>query len=49
LVNGFGNFALTAVAYLLAAQTEARGRLPVRFIATVHQRNPIAGVTSSTA
>lgn len=41
---GDADFALTAVVYLLAAQTEARGRLPVRFIATAHQRNPIAGV-----
>jgi len=41
---GDADFALTGVAYLLAAQTEAGGRLPVRFVATAHQRNPIVGV-----
>lgn len=41
---GDADFALTSVVYLLAAQTETRGRLPVRFVATCHQRNPIAGV-----
>lgn len=41
---GDADFALTAVVYLLAAQTEAAGRLPVRFVATAHQRNPIVGV-----
>ncbi len=41
---GDADFAFTSVAYLLAAQTEAAGRLPVRFIATAHQRNPIVGV-----
>ncbi len=41
---GDADFALTSVAYLLAAQTEAAGCLPVRFIATAHQRNPIVGV-----
>ncbi|MDQ3630833.1 MAG: ABC transporter substrate-binding protein [Actinomycetota bacterium] len=41
---GQADFALTSVVYLLAAQTEAAGSLPVRFVATAHQRNPIAGV-----
>lgn len=41
---GDADFALSGVAYLLAAQTEADGRLPVRFAAISHQRNPISGV-----
>ena len=41
---GDADFALTSVVYLLAAQTETAGRLPVRFVATCHQRNPIAAV-----
>lgn len=41
---GYADFALTAVLYLLAAQTEAAGSVPVRFVATAHQRNPITGV-----
>jgi ABC-type nitrate/sulfonate/bicarbonate transport system substrate-binding protein len=41
---GDADFALSSVAYLLAAQTEAEGRLPVRFAAVSHQRNPIAGI-----
>lgn len=41
---GAADFALTSVAYLLAAQSEAGGRLPVRFVAVSHQRNPIVGV-----
>lgn len=41
---GDADLALTSVAYLLAAQTEAAGRLPVRFVAACHQRNPIVGV-----
>ncbi|MGI8624135.1 MAG: ABC transporter substrate-binding protein [Solirubrobacteraceae bacterium] len=41
---GNADFALTSVVYLLAAQTETAGRLPVRFVATCHQRNPIVGV-----
>ncbi len=40
---GHADLAFTAVVYLLAAQTEAAGRLPVRFVATAHQRNPITG------
>lgn len=41
---GMADFALTSVAYLLAAQTAADGRLPVRFAAIAHQRNPLCGV-----
>jgi len=44
VATGDADFALTAVVYLLAAQTQTEGRLPVRFIATAHQRNPIAAV-----
>ncbi len=44
LAAGDAELALTGVAYVLAAQSEAAGRLPVRFVATAHQRNPIAGV-----
>ncbi len=41
---GYADFALSGVAYLLAAQTQLAGRLPVRFVAVAHQRNPIAAV-----
>ncbi len=41
---GDADFALSAVTYLLAAQTELAGRLPVRFAAVSHQRNPITAV-----
>lgn len=41
---GYADFALSGVAYLLAAQTELGGRLPVRFVAVSHQRNPITAV-----
>jgi hypothetical protein len=41
---GHADVALTSVSEVLAAQTEAAGRLPVRFLATAHQRNPIVGV-----
>ncbi len=44
VATGHADFALTAVVYLLAMQTEAGGHLPVRFVAMAHQRNPIAGV-----
>jgi ABC-type nitrate/sulfonate/bicarbonate transport system substrate-binding protein len=40
--SGYVDFALTSVAYLLAAQTELDGRLGARFAAVSHQRNPIA-------
>ncbi len=41
---GDADFAISSVAYLLAAQTELGGRLPVRFAAVAHQRNPIVGI-----
>jgi len=41
---GDADFALSSVAYLLAAQTELNGRLPVRFAAVSHQRNPIVAI-----
>lgn len=44
---GRADLALTSVAYLLAAQTMTGGRLPVRFAAVSHQRNPICGVVRS--
>ena len=42
--SGYVDFALTSVAYLLAAQPELDGRLGARFAAVSHQRNPIAGI-----
>jgi len=44
---GQADFALTSVAYLLVARTAAGGRLPVRFAAISHQRNPIVGIVRS--
>ena len=44
IAAGDADFALSSVAYLLAAQTELGGALPVRFAAVAHQRNPIVGV-----
>jgi hypothetical protein len=44
LAAGDADFALTSAVHVLAAQTHADGRLPVRFVATFHQRNPIVGV-----
>jgi len=41
---GDADFALTSAVHVLDAQTRAAGRLPVRFVATFHQRNPIAAV-----
>lgn len=41
---GRADFALSGVAYLLAAQTELAGALPVRFVAVAHQRNPITAI-----
>ncbi len=41
---GEADFALTSVAYALAAQTELEGRLGARFAAVSHQRNPIAAI-----
>ncbi|MDQ3357007.1 MAG: ABC transporter substrate-binding protein [Actinomycetota bacterium] len=42
--SGHVDFALTSVAYALAAQTELDGRLGARFAAVSHQRNPIAAI-----
>ncbi len=44
VASGDADFALTSVAYLLAAQTDAGGSLPVRFVAISHQRNPIVAL-----
>ncbi len=44
VADGDADFALTSAVYLLAAQSEASELLPVRFVATAHQRNPIVGV-----
>lgn len=44
IAAGDADFGLSSVAYLLAAQTELGGRLPVRFAAVAHQRNPIVGI-----
>ncbi len=44
VASGEVDFALTSVAYLLAAQTELEGRLGARFAAVSHQRNPIAAI-----
>ncbi len=44
VAKGDADFALTAAVYLVAAQTESASRLPVRFVAAAHQRNPIVGV-----
>ncbi len=41
---GAADFALTSAVHLLAAQHGAAGHLPVRFVATFHQRNPIVAV-----
>ncbi len=44
---GEAEFALTSVAYLLAGQAAAEGRLAARFAAVFHQRNPIAALVAS--
>jgi len=41
---GEADFALTSVAYQLAAQTELDGDFGARFVAISHQRNPIAAI-----
>jgi ABC-type nitrate/sulfonate/bicarbonate transport system substrate-binding protein len=46
---GEADFALTSVAYVLAAQNELDGRLGARFAAVSHQRNPIAAVVREDA
>jgi len=44
LAEGYADFALSGVPYLLAAQAELGGTLPVRFVAVSHQRNPITAI-----
>lgn len=44
VADGYADFALSGVPYLLAALAEVDGRLPVRFVAVSHQRNPITAV-----
>ncbi len=46
LAAGAADFGVTTVPYVLAAQAEAGGGLPVRFISVFHQRHPIAGVVA---
>ena len=41
---GIADFALTSAVHVLHAQSRASERLPVRFVAAFHQRNPIAAV-----
>jgi hypothetical protein len=41
---GAADFGLTSAVHVLAAHTRAGSRLPVRFVAAFHQRNPIVGV-----
>ncbi len=45
--RGAAEFGLTSVPYVMAAQAEAKGAIPVRFVASLHQRNPIAGLVRS--
>jgi hypothetical protein len=47
VAGGGADFALSSVAYLLAAQAEADGRLAARFAAVFHQRNPIAALVAN--
>ncbi|MDQ6778206.1 MAG: ABC transporter substrate-binding protein [Actinomycetota bacterium] len=47
VADGEADFALTSVAYLLAGQSAAEGRLAARFAAVFHQRNPIAALVAS--
>lgn len=44
VARGDVDFAMSAVAYVLAAQTEAKGSLPARFVAVLHQKDPIAAL-----
>ncbi len=44
VASGEADFGLTAVPYVLAAQTELDGRLGARFATMSHQRNPIAAI-----
>ena len=47
VASGYADFALSGILYLLAAQTELDGRLPVRFVAISHQRNPITAIVAA--
>jgi len=49
VAEGHADFALTAVAYLLCAQTDAGATVAARFAAVAHQRNPIAAVVREDA
>lgn len=42
--EGVADLALTSVAYMLAGQTAARGRLAARFAAVFHQESPLAAL-----
>ncbi len=44
IAEGYADFAISGVAYLLAAQTELDGQLPVRFVSIAHQRSPITAI-----
>src|SRR5215207_10007122 len=44
IAAGDADFGLTAAVHVLTAQSRAQDRLPVRFVAAFHQRNPIAAV-----
>lgn len=44
VARGDAEFAVTSVAYTLAAQTNAAGELPARFAAVLHRRNPVVGI-----
>lgn len=46
---GAADFAVTGVAYLLAAQAAANTSLGVRFVTTFHQRSPIAGIVPASS
>ncbi len=47
IAAGDADFAVSGVAYLLAAQSELGGRLPVRFVGISHQRNPITAIVNA--
>lgn len=44
LAAGAAEFGVSTVPYVMAAQAEAGGSLPVRFVSMFHQRHPLAGV-----
>lgn len=47
--EGAADFAVTGIAYLLAAQAAADASLGVRFVTTFHQRSPIAGIVPASS